>query len=254
MASSKPIIFFSPGGFHTPWIYDTVRRILSNRGFATEASYLVSVGTTDASVGMLSDAKHLRSLLTKTIDEGKEVVVVAHSYGGVIVSNAVDGLSVAQRAAEGKQGGILMILYLAALIIPAGKNFWAIVNPNSVPWDDTGDGFLVPKNPIHSFYADVEAPLASKAANALKPMSSQVLIDESTYEPWNQGFEVGYIFTEEDNTLVIDAQKVMFSHFPDGSFSASLASGHSPFLNIPDALADTIQDGVDYVLKKRQYT
>ncbi len=138
MASSKPTIFFSPGGFHTPWIYDTVRRILSNRGFATEASYLVSVGTTDASVGMLSDAKHLRSLLTKTIDEGKEVVVVAHSYGGVIVSNAVDGLSVAQRAAEGKQGGILMILYLAALIIPAGKNFWAIVNPNSVPWDDTG--------------------------------------------------------------------------------------------------------------------
>ena len=129
MASVKPTVFFLPGGYHGSWIYDSVRGILSDRGFATDASDLVSVGTTDASVGIHSDATHLRSQLTRIIDEGKEVVLVAHSYGGIVASNAVDGLSIEQRAAQGKQGGIILILYLAALVVPAGRTFLSLCPP-----------------------------------------------------------------------------------------------------------------------------
>ncbi|KAI1427749.1 hypothetical protein F5Y12DRAFT_711976 [Xylaria sp. FL1777] len=252
MASPTPTVFFSPGMFHTPWIFDTVRSKLSDRGFATGASNLVSASTAieAASEGMLSDAKHLRSLLLNLIELGKEVVFVAHSYGGVVVSNAVQGLSVQQRAAEGKQGGIVMIIYLCALVIPAGQNVLSIADPASLPWDETGDGFIVSNNPLHHFYADVEPSLAAKAVDALKPMSSKILTDVATYEPWNQGFNVGYIFTDNDNVLSTDAQKTMFAQFPDGSFTATLACGHSPFFNIPDALVDTIQDGINYALKK----
>ncbi|KAF2963214.1 hypothetical protein GQX73_g10362 [Xylaria multiplex] len=250
MAISKPTVFFLPGGYHTTWIYDSVRSILSDRGFATEASDLVSVGTTDASVGMHSDAVHLRSQLTKLIDDGKDIVLVAHSYGGIVASNAVHRLSVEQRAAQGKQGGIALILYLAGLVVPSGRTLLSIAPP-SPSWDVTRDDFLMPKDPLHNFYADVEPLLASKAIDALKPMSPQVLKDEITYEPWNQGFNVGYIFTEDDNQLPIETQQIMFTRFPGGSFSANLASGHSPFLNIPGALADVIQDGINFVLKKK---
>ncbi|KAK5637288.1 hypothetical protein RRF57_013000 [Xylaria bambusicola] len=253
MATSKPTIFFLPGGFHTSWIYDTVRNILSDRGYATGASDLVSVGTTDASVGMHSDAAHIRSQLVQLIDEGKGVVLVAHSYGGIVTSNAVDGLSVQQRTAEGKEGGIVLILYLAALIVPAGRTFLSIVppSPSQRKSEVKSDGFLTPKDPLYNFYNDVEPSLATKAIAALRPMSPQVLRDEVKHEPWKQGFEVGYIFTVNDNQLPIDVQKTMSSQFPDGSFSANLASGHSPFLNIPDALADVIEDGISYVFKKR---
>ncbi|KAI0407384.1 hypothetical protein F4802DRAFT_605557 [Xylaria palmicola] len=253
MASSKPTVFFLPGGYHTSWIYDSVRSILSDRGFSTDACDLVSVGTADASVGMYSNAMHLRSQLTKIIDEGKEIVLVAHSYGGIVGSNAVDGLITEQRASQGKQGGIVLILYLAGLVVPAGRTFRSLAPPTP-SWNVTEDGFLVPKDPLASFYADVEPSLASKAINALKPMSPQVLRDEIKYEPWHQGFEVGYIFTEEDTQLPIDAQNAMFSQFPDGAFSAGLASGHSPFLNRPSALADVIQEGIDHVSKQRLST
>ncbi|KAI0514724.1 Alpha/Beta hydrolase protein [Xylaria bambusicola] len=253
MATSKPTVFFLPGGFHTSWIYDTVRNILSNRGFETDASDLVSVGATDASVGMHSDAAHLRSQLVKLVDEGKEIVLVAHSYGGIVASNAVDGLSIEQRAAQGKQGGIILVLYLSALIVTAGRTFLSIAPPSRSQnkFETKLDDFLTAKDPLHNFYNDVEASLATKAIEALQPMSSQVLRDEVSYEPWNQGFEVGYIFTDNDNQLPIGVQKAMASQFPNDSFSANLASGHSPFLNVPDSLADVIEDGISYVFKKR---
>ncbi|KAF2967403.1 hypothetical protein GQX73_g6154 [Xylaria multiplex] len=250
MSGYQPTVFFSPGAFHSSWAFDDVRNILSGRGFTTEASELISVGTTDPSIGMFSDAKHLRSRLTKLVDEGKEIIFVAHSYSGIVVANAIEGLSIEQRASAGKRGGIVMILHLAALIINAGQSLSSSVDPSIVPWTEN-EGFLIAKNPLHHFYADVEPSLASKAVEALKPMSSQITRDKSTYEPWKEGFEVGYIFTEQDNTIPIDMQNGLFSLFPDGSFTASLACGHSPFLNIPNAVADAIEDAISYLVKKR---
>ncbi|KAI0427887.1 Alpha/beta hydrolase fold-1 [Xylaria sp. FL1042] len=252
--ATKPTILFIPGMFHTPWVFDDVRSNLSHHGYTTEVSNLASAGTAVAVAkeDLFSDASHIRSLLTNLIDEGKEIVVVAHSYGGLASSNAVQDLSVQKRSITGMQGGILMILYLSGIAIPAGQSLAEIADPTSLPWDYVGDGFVVPNNPRHKFYAGVEPSLVTKAVNALTPMSSQVLMGKSTYEPWNHGFEVGYIFTEDDNTLPIALQKTMYSQFPDGSFSASLASGHSPFLNLPDAVADVIRDGINHVLTKKQ--
>ncbi|GAW17692.1 hypothetical protein ANO14919_071570 [Xylariales sp. No.14919] len=136
MTSPKPTVFFSPGGFHTPWVFDTVRGILSGRGFTTEVSSLLSVGGTDPNLGLYSDAEHLRSLLIERIDEGQEIVFVAHSYGGMVISCAVEGLSVEQRAAEGKKGGIVMILYIASLIMSTGQSLQSTIHPSIYPWAD----------------------------------------------------------------------------------------------------------------------
>ncbi|RWA06855.1 hypothetical protein EKO27_g8252 [Xylaria grammica] len=180
------------------------------------------------------DAEHLRSLLIERIDEGQEIVLECRAT-----------------RRWGKKGGIVMILYLASLIISAGQSLQSTIHPSIYPWADGKDGFLIPKGPLHGFYNGVEPSLANKAVMALKPMSSRIKVDKMTYEPWNEGFEVGYIFTEEDNTFVIDTQRAMFSNSPDGSFSASLATGHSPFISAPNVLADAIHDGINYLAKKR---
>ncbi|KAI1292975.1 hypothetical protein F5Y03DRAFT_388111 [Xylaria venustula] len=254
MAAAKLTIFFLAGLYHNaPWFFDSVRSILSARGYSTETTSYISGGTrvTAVNEGMLSDARHVRSVLTKLIDEGKEVVFVVHSYGGLVVSNAVEGLSVQQRVMEGKQGGVLMIIFLSALALPAGKSIMSLGDATAQPWDYTADNHIVPKEPLHNFYSDVEHSLAIKAVSSLTPVSSQVLVEESTYEPWNQDFEVGYIFTENDKSPPIGLQRHMFAQFPNGSFNASLATGHSPFLGAPDALSDAIQGGIDYVSQKR---
>lgn len=116
-----PTIFFIPGAWHKPWVFDTVRSVLSDRGYETDALELATAGSEDAAVGVLDDTAKIRNTLSKIVDAGEDVLVVAHSYGGVPTSSAVQGLSKEQRAAEGKPGGIIMLLYLAAFTCPAGS-------------------------------------------------------------------------------------------------------------------------------------
>lgn len=85
-------------------------------------------------------------------------------------------------------------------------------------------------------------------------MPLQVALDKSAYAPWNEAFEVGYIFTEKDQALGPNTQRRMFSNFPAGSFSASLDSSHSPFLSRPDALADIIQNAINHIITKKAST
>ncbi|KAK5636312.1 hypothetical protein RRF57_012024 [Xylaria bambusicola] len=100
------------------------------------------------------------------------------------------------------------------------------------------------------FYHDVEPSLAQKAVDALLPMPVRSTTDVSLFDPRDGGFEVGYIFTEEDKAVPIDAQKGLFAVFPAGSFSASLPTSHSPFLSNSNALADTIQKATKHLFVK----
>ncbi|KAI0184663.1 Alpha/beta hydrolase fold-1 [Xylaria flabelliformis] len=247
---TTPTVFFIPGAWHEPWVFDSVRSILSARGFETEASSLATIGSADPSGGLHVDAAKIRSALTGLVNEGKEVVLVAHSYGGIVASNSVDGLGIKQRATSGVKGGIIMILYLAAFAIPVGTNLLMNFGGSYAAWWNIVKDFFTPIEPLDVFYDDVEASLAEKAVAALRPMPLQIVKDISAYDPRGT-FEAGYIFARKDQALPISTQNVMFSLFPAGSFSARLDSSHSPFLSMPDALADTIENATKYVLAKR---
>ena len=52
----------------------------------------------------------------KLVDEGKDVVMIAHSYGGSPMSQCTKGLSKTEREAEGKEGGIVRLAYMTALV------------------------------------------------------------------------------------------------------------------------------------------
>lgn len=133
--ANLPTIFFIPGAWHGPWVYDDVRSVLSNRGYETASVALASVGTNDASIGMLDDTAKIRSALLKLVDAGKEVIIVAHSYGGVVASNSVHGgLSIDQRAAESKPGGIVILLYLCAFFTPVGSSLLMANNGEYFDW------------------------------------------------------------------------------------------------------------------------
>ncbi|KAI1802695.1 Alpha/beta hydrolase fold-1 [Daldinia bambusicola] len=249
---ATPTILFVPGAAHEPWVFDDVRDALSKRGFETDAAALATASSGDATLGLYADVAAIRSALVRLIDAGKEVVLVAHSYGGMVASNAVEGLGIKQRAAEGKAGGVIIILYLSAFALPVGVSLMMSFQ-NKLPdwWIPTEDNkFLTPIKTEEHFYHDVEPSLTAKAVAGLKPMPMQMLLEESRYSPLNEGFDVGYIFLEDDKALVMDAQRAMFSQFPAGSFSASLYASHSPFLSMPAALADTIRDSISHVRGK----
>ncbi|MBE7181472.1 MAG: hypothetical protein INR71_09735 [Terriglobus roseus] len=70
---------------------------------------------------MADDAAYIHSELEKLADSGYDVLVNAHSYGGIPTSEALRGLSKAEREKAGKAGGVVRISYTAALTPPVGK-------------------------------------------------------------------------------------------------------------------------------------
>lgn len=114
-----PTIVFTPGAWHGTWAFDTVRDSLEVLGYPTEAVALPSVGNTNASVGVAEDAAALAAELATLTDAGKDVVIVCHSYGGVVASTAVEGYGYADRSAAGLDGGVIMLVYMTAFAAPA---------------------------------------------------------------------------------------------------------------------------------------
>jgi surfactin synthase thioesterase subunit len=71
---------------------------------------------------MYDDADFIAQEITKLADQGKDVVLIGHSYGGVPVSQCGEGLSAEARAKQGKKGGLVRLAYMTCLVPALGQN------------------------------------------------------------------------------------------------------------------------------------
>ncbi|KAJ4986822.1 putative esterase/lipase, partial [Stagonosporopsis vannaccii] len=70
---------------------------------------------------MADDASFVASFVRNLADAGDEVVLVAHSYGGMPASECMAGLSVESRRKEGKRGGVRRLAYVTAVVPKVGE-------------------------------------------------------------------------------------------------------------------------------------
>lgn len=69
---------------------------------------------------MRDDIAAVRSVVEKLVDADREVVMVLHSAGGFLGSNAIDSLGAKSRAERGLKGGVIKLVFLAGAIFPEG--------------------------------------------------------------------------------------------------------------------------------------
>ncbi|KAH9205857.1 Alpha/beta hydrolase fold-1 [Leptodontidium sp. 2 PMI_412] len=245
MSVSAPTLVFVPGAWHLPECFDGVREQLHNSGYKTVAHANPSFGGIAPLKNLTDDISSLQDYIESIIDNGSNVVVVTHSYGGVVGSGAADGLGLAQRTAAGKKGGIIMMVYMAAFALPLGVSLLDAAGGSPVSWwDYTDDGQLiyandpVISNPAHVFYNDLPTKVANCWISKLVPITATDFAIPSVYEPWND-MPAFYIFTEHDNAIALAAQQGMAANMGNIS-TVSLNSSHSPFLSLPDKTAHAI--------------
>ena len=71
---------------------------------------------------MYDDAALIAAEAEKLADQGKDVIIVGHSYGGVPVSQSSKALGKEERKAQGKTGGIVQLAYMTCLLPAIGKS------------------------------------------------------------------------------------------------------------------------------------
>jgi pimeloyl-ACP methyl ester carboxylesterase len=141
--ATKPTIVFSIGAWLTPPAFDALRAKLLERGIPSEAPPHPSVGAEPPNKTLADDIASLSSVLKKLVEvEGKDVVLVGHSYGGVVASSAVEGLAKADRETAGQNGGVVRIAYMAAFVLDKGQSLLDMLGGQYLPWMEVKVGYF----------------------------------------------------------------------------------------------------------------
>lgn len=134
LSLETPIFVFLPGAWHTADVFDGLRSIMAERGMESEAIDIPSIGASPPDKGLHADIKFTRSALKDLIDAGRQIILVQHSYGGVVGASAMEGLGYAQRHEDGLRGGVIMAVWIAAFATPKGECLLDMLGGNWLPW------------------------------------------------------------------------------------------------------------------------
>jgi hypothetical protein len=115
------------GSFHMPQAYQKLTDSLKRQGYATFQPELPSCSNTNdrdfPSKTLHDDSAVVKSVIERLVnDEGKNIFLIMHSYGGLVGSNAVSkDLSFAYRKSAGLLGGVVQLFYIAAFVLDEGQ-------------------------------------------------------------------------------------------------------------------------------------
>ncbi|KAH7394441.1 hypothetical protein BKA66DRAFT_567383 [Pyrenochaeta sp. MPI-SDFR-AT-0127] len=122
MAAPKHVVLIIGGGWHTPQSYFRLSTALEGAGFEVHVPLYTSMnGSRPPNADLSTDTAHIRAYTENLIKTGHEIMVLMHSYGGQVGTNALDGLGVKDRTQAGLPGGTSNLIYMTAYAIPEGK-------------------------------------------------------------------------------------------------------------------------------------
>ncbi|KAL4731855.1 hypothetical protein ACLX1H_000850 [Fusarium chlamydosporum] len=219
-----------PGSFAPPSLYKPLAQSLARDGIQSNIVDLPSVGRREGKepATMTEDAEEIVSVVERLLDEDKEVILLAHSYGGVPATQSLDKLSRKNRQARGKEGGVLKIIYLAGVALP---DDYMTLTPASAPF----------------VYSDLPPAEALKLAKEMPQHSTASYKEQLTY-PGYQDAEVHYIICEEDELVLTEYQYGMvelLKGMTNGDVGIhKIKSGHTPNLTQPDTITEIVRQTI----------
>ena len=148
MAAKSIAIIIATGAWHLPIHYSPLEIALESRGFQVSTPTLptmsvLNVSTYDPNNPIFDiaqpaegwpngyeDSNRTRQEIELASNHGYEVMLVAHSYGGWVATQAaLPELQRDVRRRRGKRGGVVGIFYISGLILPEGHSINSYFSP-----------------------------------------------------------------------------------------------------------------------------
>lgn len=182
---------------------------------------------------------------TTTIDG--PVILVGHSYGGAVISQAAPAVS-----------GAVALVFLSAFALDMGESCASVQEPfppsllasTSVPspYDAPGapggpDLFIKIADFCQTFCADLPAGVAAPMAVSQRPLSAAALTERATVAGW-KNLPAWYLLSEQDNAIAPDCQRFMAKRMNADVGSVSGGS-HAAFIAHPGIAASLILRAVE---------
>ena len=209
------------GAWHGGWAWDVLRPHLHEPGWTTAVVDLPSAGGDGT---LADDAATVRAALDAAPGP---TVVVGHSYGGQVISEACAGRS-----------DVAHLVYVCAFQLEVGESLLAAVG-GSPPWwfevDEAAGRYRV-REPVTRFFADVDPAVAADAAARLTTQTVASFTAALTAAAWHD-IPSTYLACTADRAIPVEAQRQMAQR---AGTVHTLETSHSPFLAAPELVADLV--------------
>lgn len=173
------------------------------------------------------------------------VVLVGHSYGGAVVTQASAGLE-----------NVTGLVYVAAFGLDEGESCASVQQPfppsllSETSYPTSYDAPGAPQGPDlyinrerfrETFCADVPVDVAEVMFATQRPLSLAALTETATAAGWKVK-PSWYLVSEHDNAIPPDAERFMAERM--GATTASISGSHTAFVAQPVAVAAFISEAI----------
>lgn len=172
-------------------------------------------------------------------DQTRNVVLVGHSYGGAVITEA------------GRSDKVRALVYVAAFAPSDGESVNSIIGASGQPpWfgdvhADAGGMLTLSRHGMATYFApDLPAGEAALLAATQAPMAAGAFDGKVTSAAYRQK-RSWYVVADDDRIIPPDLQRAFASKM--GAATTHVASSHVAMLSHPKAVADAILAAVDSI-------
>ena len=236
-STEKPTVVLVHGAFAESASWNGVIERLHEAG-------LTAVAAANPLRSLKGDAEAVASVLGSV--DGP-VVLVGHSYGGAVISNAALG-----------QENVKALVYVAGFAPEEGESIGELSGRfpgstlgdtlRSVPLPDGTTDFYIRQEAYHQqFVADVPAEEAALLAAAQRPLRD-VALNEGSGSPAWKSIPSWFVIPELDKNIPPEAQRFMAERA--GATSVEVEGSHVIMMSQPQAVTDVILRAIDDVQRR----
>ncbi|KAI1197245.1 alpha/beta-hydrolase [Nemania serpens] len=249
---NKPTLFIVHGAWHVPESYKKLTSAFESRGYEVHLPRLPSTnGMQPPSADLFTDSLLVRNYVESLVRAGRTVVVMMHSYGGQVGTNALHGLGAETRAKQGQPGGISHLIYMAAYALPEGISIMDKVK-------EFGNTDLIPL--VINFADDGTCLYHDPKGMMVGPGADEADVDEyvDTFVRWNgkglyqanehaawRDIPISYIYTSTtDVTVPRPYQQNMVEGLEKAGRKVrtfELETGHCPNLTATEGVVQIVE-------------
>lgn len=258
--SVNPAFILVPGAWHSA---DTWRKVVSGLQAQQHNAIPITLPSTtgDPSAGLGEDVQAVRSAILTETTQGRDVVVVVHSYGGLVGESAIKGLTTRHdeddSSSTGQKKGLVVGLALIATgFAMTGVSFIEGAGGKPPPFwtpDAENEYAVLVVDTRQLFYHDLPEDEGNYWVGKLEKQSLKSLFEggEHAYAGWKD-VPVWYLATVEDKALPVEAQRMFVQMAKDAGGHVTMReveSSHSPMLSREKETAEFLLEAAKAFVK-----
>lgn len=249
MSPPKPAVLIAHGAYFLPETWRPFIDKLTAAGFEVRCPRMPTCGDNRPPTATLADdVAVLQAAAKELLDAGHPIITLAHSFGGVVATEAITKDLRAPQPQDRNTPGVIRMIYMCAYAPLPGQSLGDIFAKHGFLCDVrlqvNEDGTAFAQNAAEAWYNDMpEAEAAAYAAQNVTHNFGLIGDSKVTDVPWRD-IRSTYVYCDRDLAIHKPLQENMVKDAIDegGRWeTVTLEAGHCPFLSAPDQVVDIVK-------------